>query len=335
MRKFVTIILMFFSSLSLMAQENLTDLLISGTEDTERFVQDYLSPGTRGLIYNLSGGWYQSAEVKAPLGFEISVIGNASVNLGRHQSFILNTEDYNNVQFPGGETQKEVATILGQNDPAVRVILSNEVAGEGETSLELPQGIGSAGANFIPTAFLQARLGLFRGTEVKFRYFPRRDFNGANVQILGGAVQHEFTQWLAPESFPVAVSGMVAFSVMDGNYDFTNEEIVQGTNQRLDSRMDYLLFSGIVSTKFSVVNVYGGVSYLKGNSETKLLGDYEIVNDAGVTVVTLRDPLSVSSDVAGLTANAGISLRLGFLKIHTEYNFSEYQTLSAGLHVGF
>lgn len=331
---FIIVLIFFFSTLPLLAQENLTNLLISGTEDTQRFLNDYLGPGTRGLIYNRAGGWYQGAEVKDPLGFEISLIANGSVNLDQHQSFILNIEDYKNIQFPGGETQKEVATILGENDPAVQILLRSE-SGGGETSFELPQGIGAAGANIIPTAFLQGRLGLFRGTEVKVRYLPRREFEGANFQILGGAIQHEFTQWLAPGSFPLAVSGMVVYSVMDGEYDFTNEEFVEGTNQRLDSKMDYLMFSGIVSTKFRVVNLYGGISYLSGTSETKLLGTYEIEDNSGETIATLTDPLSLTSDVAGLTANLGLSLRWGFFKVHTEYNFSEFQTISAGVHVGF
>lgn len=336
MRNLLIIINFFFFSIPLLAQHNIKLLLISGKEDTKTFLQDYLNPGTAGLIYNLSSGWYQTADVKNPLGFEISVIANASGNLDQHQSFILNTNDYQNLQFSGGETSKSVATILGNNDPSARVVLKNEsITGDEETSFELPQGIGSAGIYFIPAAFLQARLGLFKGTEVKFRYFPRRDFGGADVQILGGAIQHEITKWLAPEYFPLGVSGLVAYSVMDGNYEFTKDQIIQGDNQRLESHMEYWMFSGIVSTKFPIVNFYGGPSYLQGTSQTEMLGTYFIENEnSGETIVTVTDPISLTNKVGGLTANLGMSLRLGFFKINGEYNFSEYQTISAGVHIG-
>lgn len=337
MRQLLIIISSFFFSVPLLAQDNLTLLLISGKEDTKTFLQDYLRPGTQGLIYNLSSGWYQTAEVKDPLRFEISVIANASVNLDQHQSFLLNTSDYQNIQFADGETRKTVATILGNNDPAARVILKNEsVTGDEQIFFELPQGLGSEGIDFIPTAFLQARLGVFRATEVKFRYFPRRDLGGADVQILGGAIQHEVTQWLAPKYFPLSVSGMVAYSTMDGNYEFTEDQIVQGDNQRLDSHMKYWMFSGIFSTKFPIVNFYGGLSYLQGTSQTHLLGTYSIVNEnSGETIVSLTDPLSLTSEVGGMTGNIGISLSLGLFKINGEYNFTEYQTLSAGVHIEF
>lgn len=337
MKQLLGFLSLYFFSVPLLGQDNLTPLLISGTEDTQTFLEDYLRPGTQGLIYNLSSNWYRTAEVKKPLAFEISILGNASVNLDEHQSFILNTEDYENLQFPDGKTQHKIATILGNNDPAAQVILRNEsLTGDDQTILDLPQGLGSQGVEFIPTVFLQARIGVFKATEVKFRYFPRRDFGGADVQILGGAIQHEITQWLAPKYFPLTVSGLVAYSTMDANYEFTESQIVQGENQRLDSQVEYWMFSGIVSTKFPIFNFYGGVSYLQGTSQTNLLGTFFIVNqNSGETITSYKDPVKLNNKAGGMTGTLGTSLNLGIFKLNGEYNFSKYQTIAAGVHFGF
>lgn len=336
MKQLLVIISSFFFSIPLLGQDKLTTLLISGKEDTKIFLQDYLEPGTQGLIYNLSSNWYRTAEVKNPLAFEISILGNVSVNLDEHQSFVLNTEDYQNLQFPDGETQKKIATILGENDPPARVILRNEsVTGDHQTFFELPQGLGSEGIKFIPTAFLQARLGVFKATEVKFRYFPRRDFGGANIQILGGAIQNEITQWLAPSYFPLAVSGLVAYSTMDANYSFIENQLIQGENQQLNSKMKYWMFSGIVSTKFPIINFYGGLTYLQGTSQTDLLGKYIIINEnSGEIITSYTDPVSLSSKAGGMASNLGMSLNLGIFKLNGEYNFTKYPTISAGVHIG-
>ena len=239
------------------AQKDLGLLLASGIEDTRTFASQYIRPGVEGILYNRSSGWYQTAKVKSFLGFEFSVVGNASVNLEEHQTFVLNVGDYQNLRFRDGSAGKRVATILGHVDPPVEVLVDCEnSSGSQETPLVFPQGLGSSGIEVIPTYFLQARLGIFKGTEIKARYFPTRSFGDVHIDLYGGAVQHEFTSWLPdPDVFPVAVSGLVAYSTMNSSYDFTGDSPVAGTNHRLKSEMDLWLYSAIVSTSFSVVEL--------------------------------------------------------------------------------
>ena len=95
--------------------------------------------------------------------------------------------------------------------------------------------------------------------------------------------------WLpAPDVFPVAIAGLVAYSTMNSLYDFTEDSPVTGTNHRLSSEMDLWLFSAILATNFSVLNFYGGISYLDAVAETKMLGKYDIVDqDAGELIISL------------------------------------------------
>lgn len=317
------------------AQDNLGILLASGLEDTRTFAEDYIRPGTEGAIHNLSNGWYQSAEVKDVMGFEFSIIGNAATIKEEHQTFELNTSDYHNLRFPGGESVREVATIFGNSDPTEVLIEYESPFGTEEASFFLPQGMGASGVDFVPAAFLQARVGVFKGTEVKFRYFPKLEYDNVEAELYGGAIQHELTSWLADSDlWPVSIAGIVGYTKMSGSYDFTAQQYMQGADQRLNAEMDSWLFSGIVSTNIPVINFYGGIGYLVGSSETEMLGTYSVVDDSGRTLVTVEDPLTMAHSLSGIRANLGMSLKLDFFRIHADYNFQKYQTLSVGLHVG-
>lgn len=320
----------------LWAQDNLGYLLASGVEDAQRFAADYTAPGVEGIIYNRSSGWYHTAEAKDFLKFEFSVIGNASVNLGEYQTFNLNTSDYQNLEFRDGAGQRRVASILGDDSAASEVLLNYSTSSGNQQALfQLPQGVSESGVDVIPTIFLQARLGIFKGTEIKARYFPSRDYGNVSIDLLGGAIKHEFTSWLpASNLFPVSIAGMVTYSAMEATYDFTNLDLIEGSNQRLESQLNFWMFSAIVSTNFPVLNAYGGIGYVNGTSETEMLGNFIVLNNSGESIVSLVDPLSVLHDFSGFKGNLGISLQLGLFAVHAEYNLQKYQTISAGLHIG-
>lgn len=328
------ILLMLTSQAS--AQNNLGKLLASGVEDTETFATDYLRPGTRASLYALSGGWFQTAEVKHILGFEISVIGNAAINLDDHHTFLMNTNDYRNITFADGSSEKEVASILGENLNPVEVHLNYDTPfGRESISVTLPDGLAVAGVEAVPSAFLQARLGIFRGTEIKARYFPKVAYDKVEAALYGAGLQHEFTSWIG-DDLPFAVSGLVAYTKMTGAYDMTEENYLEGDNQLLKTDLDSWLFSGIVSTNLPVINFYGGLGYMKGASSTSMLGTYVVLHEAsGEVVAEVEDPFEIVDEINGLKANLGLSLKLGFLKLHADYSFQEYEAVSAGVHFGF
>jgi hypothetical protein len=322
------------------AQENLEDLLAAGIEDAQRFTTAYISPATEGMIYNTSNGWIQSAEVKKPLKFEISVIGNATFIKDEHKTFTLNTAHYNNLQFRDGSTSKEVATAFGENDPEILVFAEvQDFSGTFTEEVEflLPQGLASVNVNVLPTAFLQARLGLFKATEVKVRYFPKIDREDVKTGLVGFGLQHEISEWFPGESaFPVAISGFVGYTNVSGNYDFTDDEVIEGENQQFDVTVNSWLFQVQGATTMPVFNVYGGLGYVTGTSHFDVLGTYRV--RAGIpffeTTNEFTDPFSVSNKISGIRATLGAKLQLGFFGLHADYNIAEYNNVSVGMHFG-
>lgn len=335
--KKITLLIYFISLSSVYAQQNIDDLLASGVNDAQRFATDYLRPASDGLMYSMNNGWFNDGSTKKLFGFEISLVANGSFVSDKNKSFLLDTSQYENLQFRDGSISKEVATAFGDIEGIVVVV-------EGESTVpfvpsqdaefELPTGLGSSNINFVPTAFLQASFGFVKGTEIKARFFPKLKTNDAEVGFYGFGLQHDFTSWLpADKIFPVAISGLIAYTHLDGSYDFTDTNIVDGEDQRFENDTNTFLFQVIGSTKMPVFNVYGGLGYLTGTSTTDLKGTYRVQSGV-VTSETLIDPFSVENKVSGIRGTLGAKLSLAFFRMNIDYTLAEYSGISFGLHFG-
>lgn len=332
--------MLLFATLTTQAQNQLEDLLAAGVEDAQRFAAGYISPAAEGVIYNLSNGWIQSAEVKKPLRFEISLIGNATFVKDEKRSFTLNTADYNNLYFRDESGIKEVATAFGENNPNVRmyaIVTDGTGLFEEEVEFNLPQGLASENMNLLPSAFLQARVGIFKATELKIRYFPKIDYEDVKTGLIGFGLQHEFTQMIPAEKvFPVAISGFIGFTNFNGSFDFTDSQIIEGNSQRFDVKQNSWLFQVHASTKLPMINFYGGLGYVTGTSDFDVLGTYTVRAGTPLTETssTFVDPFSIKNKVSGVKATLGTRLSLNFFSIYAEYNVAEYSTASAGIGFG-
>lgn len=331
-------LLALLSSFSALAQDKLEDLIAAGIEDAQRYTSSYISPGTEGLMHNISNGWIQSAKVKKPLRFDISLVGNVIFVKKAQQSFTLNTADYNNLRFRDGSTEKEVATAFGANDPDIIVysVVRNGEETE-EVEFQLPQGLASVNLNILPSAFLQGSIGVFKGTEIKVRYFPKIDQEDVKVGLFGFALQHELTSWLPAEKiFPMAISGIVAFTNLNASYDFTNQEIVTGTDQRFELELSSWLFQIQASTKLPIINFYAGIGYVSGSSTFDVLGNYEVIAGIPLDEITnkFKDPFSFKNKVADIRGSLGVKLKLGFFGFHADYSLAKYDNISVGMHFG-
>ncbi|SEL95335.1 hypothetical protein SAMN04487910_3699 [Aquimarina amphilecti] len=320
-------------------QQNIDDLLAAGINDAQRFTSDYLRPASDGLMHSMNNGWFNTAKSKKLFGFEISLIVNSAFVGNDNKSFVLDPTNYENLDFRDNPGEaRSVATAFGDIENVI-VVVEGESTVPGlpaqDAEFELPTGLGGSNINFVPTAFLQASFGLIKGTEIKARFFPKVKTNDAEVGFYGIGLQHEVTSWLpADKLFPVAISGLIAYTHLDGNYDFTNTNIVQGENQRFENDTNTWLFQVIGSTKLPVFNVYGGIGYLSGKSTTDLKGTYRVQSGV-ISSETIVDPFSVESEVSGVRGTLGAKVSLAFFRINIDYTLAEYNALSFGLNFGF
>lgn len=336
MKKYSLSFLFAFAISSINAQENINDLLTAGISDAKQFSTDYLAPASEGLAFGINNGWFNNAKAPKRFGFEISIIGNVSFIKDEKKSFQMNVADYDNIDFEDGSSSNIVATALGHNNPEIVIVIDNPSIGD-NIRLTLPTGIGSENINLIPTAFLQASFSPFTGTQLKGRFFPKVETEDVKVGFYGLGIQQEFTSWLpADKIFPVAISGLVAYTHLDGSYNFTDGQYVQGENQQIDTKVNTLLFELLVGTKLKIINFYGGVGYMDGKSTTDLLGTYRVNTGFIIPGYTeIKDPFSVEQDVSGVRATVGANLKLGFFSLNADYTLAEFDSASVGLNFSF
>ncbi len=317
--------------------QDLNDIFVSGVADAEQFANAYLSPVSEAAIYSISNGWYNTADAKPLGGFEISIIGNITgfKNKDDKKAFLLDPADYENLDFVENPGQaRMVSTALGD-------IEGVEVFVEDESTLfrqefELPTGLSSENLNFIPSGYLQASVGLIKGLEVKARFLPKIKFDDdAKIGLFGAGLQYDFTKILpADKVLPVAISAVIGYTNLNGEYDFTDSNFIDGSDQRIDASFKTWNFSAVVSTKnIPVINFYGGVGYITGKSDIDLLGTYEA--NGPFFSESVVDPFTVSKNANGVSANLGTKIKLGFFRLNAEYNISEFSTFTFGVNFGF
>ncbi|WP_346882677.1 DUF6588 family protein [uncultured Algibacter sp.] len=326
------------------AQGDIDALLAAGVGNANRFANDYLAEGTNGLMHSMNANWFNTADAKPLGGFEISVIANASTISNKNKSFLMDIADYNSdpnqdfsIVFADQSSSKLVATALGENNPDVDIVITyqDQLLGEQEQTITLPSGIGSDSANLLPTAFIQGAIGIGGGIELKARFVPKIDTDEVSLSMYGAGLQFDMTKWLpAHDVLPIAVSGLIAYTHLDGAYDLIESFGIDGENQRLENDTNTWLFQLIGSTKLKVINFYGGLGYITGKSESDLLGTYTVASGP-LSSQTVTNPFSVSSEVSSLRGTVGTKLKLGFFRLNAEYHLSQFNAFSVGVNFGF
>jgi hypothetical protein len=317
------------------SQNGIENLLSSGLEDANRFLNSYTEPGSEALVYSLANGWYNSAKVKGLGGFEISFIAGVSQIQDKNTRFTLNENDYNSLRFASGLSEQEVGTLFGQNstDVNMTILEGNQFIG----SILLPQGLGSQNIEYIPNLIIQGSIGLPFSTELKLRFLPEVETNDFNSQFYGAGLQHEFTNWIPGLKFlPIALSGFVGYNSFEGEYMFSEQSsIISGANQSISTDIDSWHYAILVSTKLPIINFYGSIGGVSGSAVTRLKGEY-IIN-TGVSEIqgeTFVDPLRLDTSVSGYRATLGTKLSLAFFKLNIDYSFQEYNSLNVGINFG-
>jgi len=324
-------------SVTMSKAQDLNDIFISGVADAERFANAYLAPVSEASIYSISNGWYNTADAKPLGGFEISIIGNMTgfKNKDDKKAFLLDPADYENLDFVDSPGQpRMVATGLGDIE-GVNVFVEDE-SGLFREEFELPTGLSAENLNFIPSGYLQGSVGLIKGLEVKARFLPKIKFDDdAKIGLFGAGLQYDFTKMLpADKLLPVAISAVIGYTNLNGEYDFTESSTISGSDQRIDANFKTWNFSAVVSTRnIPVINFYGGVVYITGKSDIDLLGTYEA--NGPFFSETVVDPFSVSKKANGVSANLGTKIKLGFFRLNAEYNISQFSTFTFGVNFGF
>lgn len=325
------------------------DLLVGGQQDAIKLTNAYLSPFVSSLGTSLGGGWYNTAKVHKPGGFDITITMNMSFISDENKTFDL-SELGLNAQLENPANIK-APTLAGEKEAGPQI---NIMANDNTTtlaSINTPQGLG-VGLTFAP--MVQASVGLIKGTEITLRYLPTlKVFNYGHVGLWGIGGKHSIKQWIpAVEKLPfLHITAQAGYTKMKLGTDLSltpddldlddNTSPKNWNDQQLNLEVSSFTANLLASINIPVLCIYGGIGFI--NSKGKLLMDgYYPVPDSNPSLdpqvnndSRLKD-LSIDIDKnTDPRLCIGLRLKFGPVTLHGDYTYATYSNVTAGLGVTF
>ena len=313
------------------AQDGFDGYLLAGNDDRSKLIEAYINPAMKGLIYGMNNGWYHTAKVHKPFGFDISIGLNASLVPGKDEMFTLSGLTSIN---SGSIT---AATVAGSENTTPSTTVSFvEGSQTYSTTFNAPGGVKeSLPISAIPAPAVQLNLGLPGKFEASLRFVPKVGSDDVKGNLFGIGLKKEITSWFGPmDKTPLHVSLLAAYTSMNVDYNIESSGDITIQNGSTNFKLNAYTFQAIASLNFPIINVYGGIGYGTGNSTLKMKGEYTL-SYGGALTRTLNDPINSEFNASGFRTTIGTRLSLGFFKIFADYTLQEYNTANLGIAFSF
>ena len=284
-------------------------------ENGKSLIKAYIGPLVNSLGAALNNGWYNTAKPHSLGGFDITITANIVMIATSAKTFNISKSNGNT--FSGGETP----TILGGNDGAQVNFLG--------TPYNMPEGLDIP---IIPLPMLQAGVGLIKGTELDFRYVPKRKIGDiGKVGLFGVGLKHDILQWL-----PIAAKAPINLSIQAGYTKLNTELMLSEPNLNTEVTASLGISATtvnlIVSKKLLMFTPYLGVGYNSTKTTFNINGDYNIAG-LPIDVSELKNIDFERNN--NFRANIGFRFNIAVIALQANYTFSEYPTATAGIGISF
>lgn len=315
------------------AQDEIDQLLNESIADGRKLISAYVSPFMNSVSLGLNQGWYNTAKAHKIAGIDITVTANAMTIPRSDLFFDVSKLDLDVVELDETSRYHPLApTVFGPEDQPVFRFTDEETgitetyAGPGGIDLE-----EKLKKNWVPVPMANLGIGLPKGTDLKLRFTPTVDLGeDGNLKIFGIGVMHDVKQWIPGiKLLPFDLSGFVGYTKFKLAYYFDPQA---HPDQQGLFEMSATTIQGVISKKFSVLTLYGGVGYNIANSNLAMKGTYDINGDgeAGPNEI---DPLDLKFSASGFRTTAGMRLKLAVLTLHADYTLQKYKCLTVGVGI--
>ncbi len=203
-----------FSVTNLVSQNSNTDLNNFVT-DMIFMSKQYVSPAATASAYQSSGAWYTSAKSVGKFNVDVSFHINTLFIPNGQKSFLIKNSDFNSLVLQDPTTQEAtIPTTLG-GDTHVFFDFSID---DNQYELQAFEGVKM---DVLAHPYLQATVGLWKETDITFRYSPKITIDASNYEIFGLAVKHTISQYFRPEKTnPIELAVLISYSTFDLNLFF-------------------------------------------------------------------------------------------------------------------
>jgi hypothetical protein len=323
------------STLPSWAQEDVDQLLSESLDDGRKLINAYTAPFMNSLTLGLNQGWYNTAKAHKIGGVDLTITANA-MTIPQSELFFDATKIGLQVveldDSPSNPNYPLAPTLFGPEDGAT-FAYTDEETGTKETFVG-PGGIDlerNIGKNWLPVPMANLGIGLPKGTDLKLRFTPTIDLgDDSSLKIFGIGIMHDVKQWIPGiKLLPFDLSGFVGFTKvrLESYFDRSTSPDQHGIFE-----MNATTIQGVISKKFSVLTVYGGMGYNIAKSNLAMKGTYDI-NDNGEADPNEIDPLDLKFAASGFRTTAGFRIKLAVLTLHADYTLQKYKCLTAGIGI--
>lgn len=315
------------------AQDDIDELLSESIDDGRELIGAYISPFMKSVSLGLNQGWYNTAKAHKIGGIDITITANAMTIPQSDLLFDVNKLDLQVVELDHSSPGYPFApTALGPDDEPV-FSYTDEETGVTETFVG-PGGIDlkeNLGKNWVPVPMANLGIGLPKGTDLKLRFTPTIDLgDDSSLKLYGFGVMHDVKQWIPGiKLLPFDLSGFIGYTHLKLESYFDAEA---HPDQRGLFELNATTVQGVISKKFSVVTLYGGLGYNIAKSNLAMKGTYDI-NEDGQTGPNEVDPLDLNFAASGFRTTAGFRLKLAVLTLHADYTLQKYKCLTVGVGI--
>lgn len=348
---------------------NVGEILQAGANDANLLANEYLKPIGRGFGAGLNSGWYFSANPHKFLGFDVAIrVGLAQVP-DADLTYNVQNLTFQRLQLKSGKPA--IGPTFSGDKTTVRPVFeitetyTNPVTNQQETvvlsELEMPNGLG---VSFVPTAMVQAGVGLIFNTDVSVRFMPETEIEDfGTISLIGASVKHGLNQWIpGGDLLPVDLSIQAGFTQLSATAPLSIDPDAVGADaqtynsyipthwdgQQVEFKSSGYTVNALVGKNINFlilgIGVYGGVGIESATTTVKTPGNYPILTP--VTDLTLyaqgyreqvesiSTPLDLSFDSANsLRFTAGARVRFLLVNVIAEYTYANYQMLNAGVAI--
>ena len=333
--KLLYFFLLMCSTTMVTAQDELDKLLKNGVEDGTKLVSGYIDPFMKSLSLGLNQGWYNTAKPHKVAGVDLTITASAMTIPSSDLFYDVTKLNLQEVELSSTESPDYpfAPTIFGPERAPVYQLKSIP-----DSTYEGPPGIdlkGNLGKNWMPVPMVTLGFGLPKEIDVKFRFSPTIDVgDGGEFRLFGIGVMHNIKQYIPGlKLLPFDLSGFVGYTRMSLDFKFEDGQEVDGDNQRAEFVMSATTVQGVISKKFSVVTVYGGLGYNIAKSNISILGTYDFNDDGDFDDLREVNPVDLRFGASGPRFTAGFRLKLAVITLHADYTLQKYKALTVGFGI--
>lgn len=346
---------------------DISNLLAGSVEDAELMLTEYLRPAANAMCANLSGGWYNTADVHKLGGFHLNI--TASVAFAPEEHWTYDLEKLKPYLSEGFNSDNNIAkTAAGTTGSETQIWYEADLPVIGTREVVRYDHPGGSGYHMLPSPMINAGIGLIKGTEVLGRFMPKLKYGVEktnSIGLWGVGVKHDLKQWIPfVKRVPVLnLSMMYGYTKVNFHSSLkpvtpamlNAEDLTTGADwntQNMDMQFQSHTANLLVGVTLPIVSFYGGAGVSITQANMNLNGDYPVPDiisdigdpDFGDVVVTDSDIITDPFDIEirnqdGGTIkprfNIGMCFKFAVITMHLDYTWANYSVATAGVGISW